>query len=201
MSAWLLSWKHRDMFRGILQADLGIAPNRRLGSAVGRRTSRGLHPSRSRWRAATVKRPALRLLSITSVAFAGCVGPFAPEGGTQPLDSTRAYPEGAGSGYIDFAALTADDENVSQSPRQHWDSYAVRYTAPSEQPLVEGCVLHQLLDGHWGGDRRAGVRVTVASVPPDGEGFGHESAIGTRTFENVFGNQKFRRFTLKYICR
>lgn len=55
-----------------------------------------------------------------------------------PLGSDRPYPPGAASDQIDFSALGATSGNLSETPREHWDSYAILYTAPSERRLVEG---------------------------------------------------------------
>jgi len=52
--------------------------------------------------------------------------------------SDQTYPAGAGPDHINFSALEEDDMNVSHTPRAHWDSYAIVYTAPPERRLVEG---------------------------------------------------------------
>ncbi|RMB25604.1 hypothetical protein [Haloplanus aerogenes] len=72
------------------------------------------------------------------VVLAGCMGPVAPSDGTPTPTADRAYPEGAGPNHIDFSALDADNERVEYSPRAHWASYAIVYTAPAERRLVEG---------------------------------------------------------------
>jgi len=52
--------------------------------------------------------------------------------------SAEAYPAGAGPDHINFSALAANDANVSHTPRKHWDSYAIIFTAPPDRPLIEG---------------------------------------------------------------
>ena len=76
---------------------------------------------------------AFAVLIVSSVAFFTVVS--APQG---PLGSDGSYPSGAASDHIDFSALGASDANLSHTPREHWDSYAILYTAPSERRLVEG---------------------------------------------------------------
>jgi hypothetical protein len=84
-----------------------------------------------------VKRYFTIFLFVT-VALAGCTGPVGPFDGTQSPSPDQEYPKGAGAEHINFSALTTDTTNVSHSPREHWDSYAIIYTAPSERRLVEG---------------------------------------------------------------
>jgi hypothetical protein len=57
---------------------------------------------------------------------------------SEPLDSDQTYPPGAASDHINFSALNDGDTNLSHTPRSHWDSYAILYTAPPERRLVEG---------------------------------------------------------------
>ncbi|MFB6293615.1 MAG: hypothetical protein ABEH60_05080 [Halonotius sp.] len=57
---------------------------------------------------------------------------------SEPLDSDQTYPTGAGPDHINVSALDANDANVSHTPREYWDSYAIIYTAPPERRLVEG---------------------------------------------------------------
>lgn len=73
-------------------------------------------------------------VAIVTVSFALTIG--APT--TDLTDSDRTYPAGAESDHINFSTLNSDDTNVSHTPREYWDSYAIVYTAPSERPLVEG---------------------------------------------------------------
>lgn len=75
------------------------------------------------------------LVAVGAAAAALVVGWPAPSDGR---DTTQTYPAGAGPSHINFSALDADDANVSYTPREHWDSYAIVYTAPPERRLVEG---------------------------------------------------------------
>ncbi|WP_226022549.1 hypothetical protein [Halomicrobium salinisoli] len=76
---------------------------------------------------------ALVAVGVGAVALATAWPPQATA-----LDSDQTYPEGAGPDHVDFSALQADDANVSHTPRAHWDSYAIVYTAPPDRRLVEG---------------------------------------------------------------
>ncbi|WP_251328280.1 hypothetical protein [Haloplanus pelagicus] len=76
---------------------------------------------------------ALVATGIGALAFTAVWSPHA----TVP-DSDRPYPAGAGPHHINFSALGTDDTNVSHTPREYWDSYAIVYTAPPERRLVEG---------------------------------------------------------------
>jgi hypothetical protein len=78
------------------------------------------------------------VLSLTMVVLVGCTAPTSPSDGAGSTTLEREYPEGAGPNHIDFAALDADNRSVRDSPRDHWKSYAIVYTAPPERPLVEG---------------------------------------------------------------
>lgn len=73
------------------------------------------------------------LLAVIAVAFAASMA--AP---ADPLGPDQTYPAGAGPDRINFSALAADDATVGQTPRAHWDAYAITYTAPAERRLVEG---------------------------------------------------------------
>lgn len=75
------------------------------------------------------------LVAIVTASFAIATYWPAPSG---PLDSDQTYPPGAGPDHINFSALNADDTNISHTPRNYWNSYAIIYTAPSERRLVEG---------------------------------------------------------------
>lgn len=55
-----------------------------------------------------------------------------------PLASDQTYPSGAGADHINFTALSDADTNLTHTPRNYWDSYAITYTAPPERRLVEG---------------------------------------------------------------
>jgi len=83
-----------------------------------------------------------RSLVVGSLALAAVVASVALvtvwSAPSDSIDSERTYPPGAESDHIDFPALAADDDNVSHTPREYWDSYAIVYTAPSERRLVEG---------------------------------------------------------------
>ncbi|MFD1633663.1 hypothetical protein ACOZ4L_12575 [Haloplanus ruber] len=78
------------------------------------------------------------VLSATIVVLSGCAAPATPSDGTGTPTPEREYPEGAGPNHVDFAALDADNRSVADSPRDHWESYAIVYTAPPERRLVEG---------------------------------------------------------------
>jgi hypothetical protein len=83
------------------------------------------------------RRFATVLLAVT-LALAGCATPTSPSDGAPSPTPEREYPEGAGPNHVDFAALDAANGSVTHSPRDHWESYAIAYTAPSERRLVEG---------------------------------------------------------------
>jgi hypothetical protein len=70
---------------------------------------------------------------VASVAFISVWS--VPSG---PLDADQAYPPGAGPDQINFSDLDAGDANLTHTPRTHWESYAIRYSAPPERRLVEG---------------------------------------------------------------
>jgi hypothetical protein len=75
------------------------------------------------------------LVSIGAVGFVlATIGPA----GSSPLGPDQQYPAGAEANHINFTALDNTDSNVSHTPREHWDSYAIEYDAPPERPLVEG---------------------------------------------------------------
>jgi len=76
---------------------------------------------------------ALIAVGIASFAFTT----FWSSQATSP-GSDQTYPAGAGPDHINFSVLEADDTNVSHTPRMHWDSYAIVYTAPPDRRLVEG---------------------------------------------------------------
>ncbi|MBV0903672.1 hypothetical protein [Haloarcula salina] len=76
---------------------------------------------------------ALVALGIGVVAFTTVWAPQATTPGSE-----QTYPAGAGPDHINFTALEADEANVSHTPRSHWDSYAIVYTAPPDRRLVEG---------------------------------------------------------------
>lgn len=58
--------------------------------------------------------------------------------GSDSPSPDQQYPHGTGPDHINFSTLNSDSENVSHTPRDYWDSYAIVYTAPAERPLVEG---------------------------------------------------------------
>ena len=73
---------------------------------------------------------------VATVAAAAALTPHrAPT--ADPLGPDQAYPDGAGPDYLDFSAL-AGNATLTHTPRDHWDSYAITYTAPPERRLVEG---------------------------------------------------------------
>jgi len=55
-----------------------------------------------------------------------------------PLGSDQPYPPGAGPDHINFTTLNANNNTVSHTPRNYWDSYAIVHTEPPERQLVEG---------------------------------------------------------------
>lgn len=77
----------------------------------------------------------LTLIAVVVAAVAFATVWSAPSG---PLDADQTYPPGAESDQINFSALDAGDATLTHTPREHWDSYAIRYTAPPERRLVEG---------------------------------------------------------------
>lgn len=54
------------------------------------------------------------------------------------LGPDQQYPEGAGPEQINFSMLDSDEQNVSHTPREYWDSFAIIYTAPPGERRVEG---------------------------------------------------------------
>jgi hypothetical protein len=76
---------------------------------------------------------ALVTVGVGLVAFTALWSPQ-----TTSPESAQAYPTGAGPDHINFSALAANDANVSHTPREHWDSYAIVFTAPPDRPLIEG---------------------------------------------------------------
>ena len=77
----------------------------------------------------------LVLVTVVVASFAVVTVWSAPSG---PLATDQTYPPGAEADHINFSALDTSDANLTHTPRKHWDSYAIRYTAPSERRLVEG---------------------------------------------------------------
>lgn len=92
----------------------------------------------------------LTLVAVIAASFALATVWSAPSG---PLDADQAYPPGAESDHIDFSALDAASGNLSHAPRTHWESYAIRYTAPPERRLVEGEYYVNASTGEIIGDR------------------------------------------------
>jgi hypothetical protein len=101
------------------------------------------------------------VLSMTVVALPGCIGPVTPFDSPQPPISDRAYPEGAAPDHVDFSSLNADNRSVKHSPRDHWEAYAITYTAPSERRLVEGSYSINSSTGAIGGERWNDARVYI----------------------------------------
>jgi hypothetical protein len=99
-----------------------------------------------------------RLLLATLVvvvavgAVAGALTVRSPT--TAPSDPDRTYPAGAGADHIHFSTLESDDADVSHTPGEHWDSYAIVYTAPPERPIVEGDYYIDSSTGRTIADRR-----------------------------------------------
>lgn len=77
----------------------------------------------------------LALVAIVVSSFVLTTFWFAP---SDPLDTGQTYPPGAGPDHINFSALDNNSANVSHTPREYWESYAILYTAPPERRLVEG---------------------------------------------------------------
>lgn len=75
--------------------------------------------------------------ALAAVLVGSLAAATLPSGPQDPLGSERTYPEGAGPDGIDFAAI-GGDADLTHAPRDHWDSYAIRYSAPPERRLVEG---------------------------------------------------------------
>lgn len=78
------------------------------------------------------------LLVVAAVGVASLAVATAWSAPSGPLAADQTYPPGAGADHINFSALGAGDANLTHTPREHWDSYAIRYTAPPERRLVEG---------------------------------------------------------------
>lgn len=70
-----------------------------------------------------------------------------------PLGTAEGYPAGAGPDHINFTALEEDSANVSHTPREYWDSYAILYTEPSDRLLIEGDYYVNATTGEVLGDR------------------------------------------------
>lgn len=90
----------------------------------------------------------LVVLGIGSVAFTTL---WSSQGTSLGRDQT--YPAGAGPNHINFSVLETDEANVSHTPRNYWDSYALIYTAPPERRLVEGDYYINSTTGEVIGDR------------------------------------------------
>jgi hypothetical protein len=108
-----------------------------------------------------MKRRSIIVLSAAIVVLPGCIGPVTPSDSLHSPNSDREYPENAGPSHIDFAAFDADDRRVQNSPRDHWESYAIVYTAPSERRLVEGDYYINSATGEIIGERWNDARVYV----------------------------------------
>lgn len=77
----------------------------------------------------------LIVAAVVVASFAVATAWSAPAG---PLGADQTYPPGADADQINFSDLGTGDANLTHTPRNHWDSYAIRYTAPPERRLVEG---------------------------------------------------------------
>jgi hypothetical protein len=108
-----------------------------------------------------MKRGSTIILLATIVVLAGCSGPVASSDSTQSPNSDREYPDGAGPNHVNFSALDADNRSVQRSPRDHWESYAIIYTAPSERRLVEGNYYINSSTGEIIGERWNDARVYI----------------------------------------
>lgn len=80
---------------------------------------------------------ALLVAVVALVAVSATLITPGPTASNTP-SSDQQYPEGAGPNHIDFSTLDSDDDNVSHTPRERWDSYALVYTEPPERRIVEG---------------------------------------------------------------
>lgn len=86
------------------------------------------------------RRALLSALGVGVASLAGCTdgipGVDAPT--SDRSDLPQRYPDGAGPDAIDRSTLESDDTTVLHAPRDHWDSYAIVYTEPSDRRRVEG---------------------------------------------------------------
>ncbi|MFB6107036.1 MAG: hypothetical protein ABEJ70_08685 [Halobacteriaceae archaeon] len=96
---------------------------------------------------------AVVLLGLLAVLAAAVSLPIPGSPSSDPLDADRTYPAGAGPDHVNVTALAADDASVSNVPREHWDSYAISYSAPPERRLVEGEYYVDATTGEIIGDR------------------------------------------------
>ena len=74
-------------------------------------------------------------------SLAGCTDGISSSDGPTTSDQSdlpQQYPDGAGPDHINFSALNSDNNTVSHTPRDHWDSYAITYSEPPERRRVEG---------------------------------------------------------------
>ena len=110
------------------------------------------------------------VLALTTAVVAVVVSPLGPSV-LGPLATDGEYPVGAGPNGINFTALEADDSNVSHTPREYWDAYAVDYDEPEERRYVEGDYYIDARTGEVLADRWQNVSVyrngtTYAYVQP-----------------------------------
>lgn len=78
------------------------------------------------------------VLALVALVSASVVLVTAWSTPSSPLDADQTYPPGAEPNQINFTTLDAAETNLTHTPRNYWDSYAILYTAPSERRLVEG---------------------------------------------------------------
>jgi hypothetical protein len=83
-------------------------------------------------------RHVLGVIVLVAVVGAGVAVSSLGSPSTGPLDSDQQYPPGTGPDEINFSTLTADDANVSHTPREYWDAYRINYTEPPDRQRVEG---------------------------------------------------------------
>lgn len=80
---------------------------------------------------------ALAVALVAGVAVLAALTALGPST-SGPLGPDQQYPDGAGPDRINFSTLKSDDTNVSYAPRERWESYAIRHTAPPDRRFVEG---------------------------------------------------------------
>ncbi|PSQ35451.1 hypothetical protein BRD11_02595 [Halobacteriales archaeon SW_12_69_24] len=108
------------------------------------------------------------LVAIGVVAVV--VSPLGPSV-RSPSGTAETYPAGAGPEHINFTTLPVDGANVSHTPREYWDSYAIVYSEPMDRRRIEGDYYIDATTGAVLGDRWRDARVyrngsTYAFVHP-----------------------------------
>ena len=108
-----------------------------------------------------MERRSLAGLVVALVAIGAVAVVVSPHGPSVsgPAATADEYPAGAGPEHINFTALEVDGANVSHTPREYWDSYAILYTEPTDRRRIEGDYYINAPTGEVLGDRWRDARV------------------------------------------